>query len=128
MTKPYRVLFWMGVSVLATAAIAAFVLEPLRSAFLANPVFNALIVGVLLIGIIINFRQVGGLFIELRWIQEFRGSNPEAPLVTVPRLLAPMARMLAQREGREFTLSALSGRSLLESIRSRLEESRDVSH
>jgi hypothetical protein len=43
-----------------------------------------------------------------------------------PVLLAPMAAMLGERQDR-ITLSAMSTRSLLDSISSRLDESRDIS-
>jgi len=127
LSRPTNALFWMLVFLGAIVALAVFVQQPLRQAFLANPTFNAVIVAVLLIGILVNFRQVLALFREIRWIEAFRRSDPERPPPTTPRLLAPMARMLSQRERGQFSLSALSSRSLLDSIHLRLDESRDVS-
>lgn len=116
----------MLVFLAAVAAICVLVYRPLAEAFLANPAFNGLILGVLAVGIVLNFREVLGLYRESRWIDDFRRSDPEKPPEEMPRLLAPMARMLSRRSRGEFTLSPLSTRSLLDSIRSRLEESRDV--
>jgi hypothetical protein len=103
---------------------------PLADAFYANPVFNGIILVVFLGGIVINFRQVGTLSSEVAWINRFRGqktslfrrSAPEHP-----RLLAPLARMLGQHEKELLSLSPLSLRSLLDSVRLRLDESRDLS-
>ncbi len=116
----------MLVFLAAVAAVCAVVYRPLSDAFLANPAFNGVILGVLAVGIVLNFREVLGLYRESRWIDDFRRSDPEKPPEEMPRLLAPMARMLSRRSRGEFTLSPLSTRSLLDSIRSRLEESRDV--
>ncbi len=127
LSRPTNALFWMLLFLGAIAALVALVNQPLRQAFQANPTFNAVIVGVLLIGVLVNFRQVLALFREIRWINEFRRADPERPLSTTPKLLAPMARMLGQRERGQFSLSALSMRSLLDSIHLRLDEARDVS-
>ncbi|MDJ0655158.1 MAG: flagellar motor protein MotA [Xanthomonadales bacterium] len=127
MTRPNPALFWMTLFLGVLGAVVFLVREPLLQAFQANTAFNALIVGVLAVGILINYRQVLALFGEIRWIHEFRRKNPERPMETSPHLLAPMARMLAQREGGPLSLSALSLRSLLDSIRSRLDDSRDIS-
>lgn len=126
MTRPHKSLVWMLVFLAAVAAVCSLVYRPLAEAFLANPAFNGLILGVLAVGIALNFREVLSLYREARWIDEFRRSDPEQPPEEMPRLLAPMARMLSQRSRGQFTLSPLSTRSLLDSIRSRLEESRDV--
>lgn len=127
MSRPYRSLLWMMVFLAAVAVVVSIVHRPLIGAFHANPAFNGIILGVLAAGIILNFRQVGELFRETRWIDEFRRSDPEQPPPEMPRLLAPMASMLSRRSRGEFTLSPLSTRSLLDSIRMRLDESRDVS-
>lgn len=127
MTRPNSTLFWMSAFLLLVGAVAVFVFAPLREAFMANAAFNGLIVGVLVVGIAVNFRQVLALYGEARWIENFRRRDPERPPEDAPKLLAPMARMLSQRERGALSLSTLSARSLLDSIRARLEESRDIS-
>ena len=99
---------------------------PLRDAFLANAPLNGLILGVLLLGIIYNFRQVLQLYPEVAWIEMFRRNQTAISQSRPPKLLAPMATMLGERKG-HLRLSALSLRSLLDSISSRLDESRDIS-
>ncbi|MFZ0255344.1 MAG: flagellar motor protein MotA [Gammaproteobacteria bacterium] len=121
------VLISMLVFLAAVAMVCAALIEPLRTAFLANEVFNAMILGVLVVGIVINIRQVLNLKPELRWIENFRKSDFKAPSKSPPRLLAPMARILAGRSQEVFRLSAITMRSLLDGIRLRLDEHRDVS-
>lgn len=127
MSQPYRNLFWMIVFLAAVAALAVFLHDALWRAFQANAALNGLIVGVLLIGVVLNFREVLSLGRAGRWIETFRRSDPESPPEDTPRLLAPMARMLSRRRRESFSLSPVSLRSILDSIRSRLEENRDVS-
>ena len=126
MSQPQRVLIWM-LAVLAIIAMAAAALHaPLLRAFSATPVFNVVIVGVFLVGVLVNVIQVIRLQREVSWIEAYRRSNPERTLET-PVLLAPMARMLAQGERKPQTLSTASMRSILDSIHLRLEEQRDLS-
>tara|TARA_Y100001960_G_scaffold332674_1_gene434125 strand:- start:1301 stop:2437 length:1137 start_codon:yes stop_codon:yes gene_type:complete len=118
---------------LALGASACFVLiEPLNEFFSSNILLNGLIIGVLVLGIIYNFRQVVRLYPEVGWIEQYRQSLDVNFLPTIgpgklyePKLLSPMATMVKDRDS--LTLSALSMRSLLDSIASRLDESRDLS-
>jgi hypothetical protein len=83
---------------------------------------------VLLIGIVYIFRRVFVLKAEVRWIEAFRTSKPGFSLQAAPRLLAPVAAALGEQERRgRFMLPAMSARYLLDSISSRLDESRDIS-
>lgn len=125
--RPNQSVFWMLIFLAILAALVLFLFEPIRNAFVTNPAFNGLIVGALIIGALINFRQVFALYKEAAWTEELRRKDPERPMMRQTTLLAPMARMLAQRERGQFTLSTASLKSLLDSIRSRLDESRDVS-
>lgn len=125
--RPDRPLIIIGIFVAAVCVLVAFLLPPITDAFMANPVFNGLIVAILVIGLAVNVRQVIGLYGEVRWIDDFRRKDPERPPAEPTRLLRPMARMLGQRERARLSLSALSLRALLDSIRARLDESREVS-
>jgi hypothetical protein len=127
MSNPNHSLFWMAVYLIAVSAIVALLFVPLQSAFLANWGFNSLILGVLLIGVIINLRQVLVLHPEIAWIKHFRTGNIEL-LKEHPRLMKPLARHLHGRRKDRFRLSALSLRTLLDGIRARLDESREISH
>jgi hypothetical protein len=95
-------------------------------AFLANPGLNALIAGVLAIGIILAFRQVIRLYPEISWVNSFRISDPGLAVDRRPTLLAPMAAMLSHRSGR-MSISQQTMRHLLDSIATRLDEARDLS-
>lgn len=107
------------------AVLAAY--DPIIFAFKTNPWFNSLIVLVLLIGLGYNFLQVASLIKEIEWIEHFRSAKKVSLSGRVTPLLVPMARMLAQKTSDHLALSTLSMRSLLDSITSRLEESRDIS-
>src|SRR5262245_62314727 len=112
---------------LVLLGLLAFVLyRPIWQAFKANPGLNALIIGVLLIGIIMSFRQVLRLFPEIAWVNGFRLADPEMAKGRSPVLLAPMAAILGDRAGR-MAISPQIMRSLLDSIATRLDEARDTS-
>lgn len=96
------------------------------AAFLANPGLNGLIIGVLLIGILLSFRQVLRLFPEVAWVNGFRLADPGITVERSPTLLAPMAVMLGDRRG-GMALSTTVMRGILDSIANRLDEARDTS-
>ncbi len=126
MTRPRLFLVRMAGFLAAVAALAAILHEHLIHAFQANPVLNALILGVLALGVVYTVRQVLALSAEVEWLETFRRNRPGLAGLAQPRLLAPMAAMLAEKRER-FTLSAIAMRSLLDGIQSRLDESRELS-
>jgi hypothetical protein len=126
MTRPRRFLVRMILFLIAVGAMAAVLFLPLRDAFMTNAPLNGLILGVFLLGIIFNFRQILMLYPEVAWIESFRKNQAPLSAPRQPRLLAPMATMLGERRDR-LSLSALAMRSLLDGISSRLDESRDIS-
>lgn len=118
-----KIVVWMGLVLGVVLLVSALLYPALKSAFMANPVFNGTIIGVLLVGIAVNFRQVVALNPELAWLGARRtGVKGQAK----PQLLAPLARMLADREGR-LRISAMTTRSVLDGLRMRLDEHRDIS-
>lgn len=104
------------------------VLSPkLKTAFFTNPGLNSLIIFVLVLGVLYAFRQVLALGREVRWVNQFRRADPGiGTSIRPPELLAPMATMLGDRRGR-MQLNALSMRSILDSLGSRLDEQRETS-
>ena len=77
MTRPRKYLIRMILFVLAVMVLSGVLFLPLRDAFMANAPLNGLIVGVFLLGIIYNFRQVMMLYPEVAWIENFRqDANP----------------------------------------------------
>lgn len=127
MSNPRHSLFWMFVYLASVAGVCVLLFLPLRSAFLANWGFNSLILGVLLIGIGVNLRQVVVLGPEINWIKMFRTGEAGISVAQEPRLLKPLARHLSGRRKDRFRLSALSLRTILDGIRERLDEGREIS-
>ena len=81
--------------------LITFVLhKQIQVAFMANPGLNALIIGVLAIGIVLSFRQVLRLYPEIAWVNNFRLADPGLAVERAPVLLAPMAAILGSRVGR----------------------------
>ena len=74
---PYRLsaphIFLVRVIVfLVLCGFVAFILyRQILVAFMANPGLNGLIVGVLVLGILLAFRQVVRLFPEIRWMNDW---------------------------------------------------------
>jgi hypothetical protein len=125
MTRPERFLTRMILFLVVVGAVSGLLFPALRSAFLNNAPLNSVILAALLAGIAFIFRQVLMLRPEVAWLEQYQSGVAPASLQE-PVLLAPMARMLGERRGR-LTLSALSMRSLLDGIASRLDESRELS-
>jgi hypothetical protein len=126
MTRPQTFLIRMSVFAVAVIVLAALLFAPVQRAFSANLPLNGLILGVLILGVIYNFRQVILLYPEVAWIESFRKQSRRLSIPRAPKLLAPMATMLGERAD-SLSLSTLSMRSLLDGISSRLDESRDIS-
>jgi hypothetical protein len=131
MTRPHTYLIRMLLFLAAVAGLTGMLFDKLALAFANNPPLNGLIAAVLLAGIIWNLRQVIRLGPEVRWIEIFRLTPERAATAPPPTLLAPMASMLVARvdghENRRLTLSAAIVRGMLDSLSSRLDESRELS-
>ena len=126
MTRPERYL-WRMLGFLGGVALVAALLAPqLAAAFAANLVLNSVILVVLLVGVAWTLRQVLLLRPEVAWLENFRQPRIGAPAHPAPRLLGPMASMLAQRRSERLTLSAPAMRSVLDGIASRLDEEREI--
>ncbi len=127
MSNAQHTLFWMTFFLAVVALVGVLIHKPLISAFMANWVFNLMIVGVLLVGIGLAYRQVFVLFPELRWIAQFRTGHSGLSVVQEPRLLKPLARQLGEESKRDrFKLSTLSLRTVLDGIHSRMDEQREI--
>jgi hypothetical protein len=125
MSRPGRVLLWM-LSFLGLLGLAVVTLiEPLSEAFYSNPVFNAIIVGVFAVGVLVSFRQVASLSAEVGWVKRVRSRRKRG--ASQPRLLASLDKMFSDNGDAPVSLSPLSLRAVLDSVRLRLDESRDVS-
>jgi hypothetical protein len=126
LSSPRIFLVRMLVFLILCALIVVVLHKQIWAAFLANPGLNALIVGVLLVGIVLAFRQVIRLYPEVAWINSFRVADPGLAVDRPPVLLAPMAAILGDRVGR-MAMSSQLMRGILDSIATRLDEARDIS-
>src|ERR1700747_486249 len=129
LSSPRIFLVRMLVFLVLCALITVVLYKQIVAAFFANPGLNALICAVLLIGIILSFRQIIRLYPEVAWVNNFRIADPGLAIDRHPTLLAPMAAILgggAERTGR-ITISQQTMRHLLDSIAPRLDEARDIS-
>ena len=134
MTRPTTYLIRMLVF-LVLVIVAVGVLSPaLWDIFWHNPGLNGLILLVLAAGIAWNLRQVLRLTPEVAWLEHYQSAPNRLTGAPAARLLAPMARMLRPRDDngewpseRRLTLSSGAARSLLDSLASRLDESRELS-
>lgn len=121
--KPSVHLVHMLVFVFVVALLGAIMAPKIQSAFMANPGLNAVIGLTLLLGALYAFRTVWRLFPEVRWVNSFRLGEPND--MAMPTLLGPMATILADAT-RRTVLSPQTMRTLLDSLASRLDETRDV--
>ncbi|RAZ87346.1 flagellar motor protein MotA [Mesorhizobium hawassense] len=121
LSSPQVFLLTMMIFLIIVAFIAAILTRQISTAFSSNPGLNGLIVGVLGVGILLAFTQVGRLFREVRWVNSFRAGSES----TEPVLLAPMKAMISRSSSMAFSTSSM--RTMLDSIATRLDESRDTS-
>lgn len=121
LSSPQVFLLSMLVFLAIVAFIAAILARQISSAFTTNPGLNGLILGVLAVGILLAFVQVLRLFREIRWVNSFRAGSE----VVEPVLLAPMKALLSRSTS--MALSTSSMRTMLDSIATRLDETRDIS-
>ena len=118
----------MSAFLAAAAVVAAVLHQNILAAFANNPVLNALILVVLLIGIGYSYRQVFMISRESDWMLQWQRAlrTSAAPPRGKATLLAPMAKLLENRTARG-TISAPAMRSLLDGLASRLDETREIS-
>jgi hypothetical protein len=117
LTPPTIFLVRMAVFLILVGFVEMVLHKQLKTAFLANPGLNGLILGVELFGIVVALAQVARLYREIAWA----GGNSARE----PTLLAPMARILAARQNAPLTPPLL--RHVLDSLATRLDEARETS-
>lgn len=130
-SKPWRYVLRMVVFLGLIGFIGYILQNPIHQAFMANPALNGLMAGVLFIGVLLTFVQVIRLFREVNWVRYVQtqasatSQGSEKSRVKTPILLAPMASILEQEHGRA-SLSPAMLRTMLDSIASRLDETRET--
>jgi hypothetical protein len=123
LSSPHIFLVRMLVFLVLIGFLALILYLLIAVAFLANPGLNGLILGVLMIGIVLAIRQVARLFPEVRWVNALRTGT--AQRLRAPVLLAPVTLILGEGVARR-AISTLTLRAVLDSIGTRLDESREI--
>jgi hypothetical protein len=123
LSSPRIFLLRMLVFLILIGFIGLILYRQIGTAFMANPGLNGLIAGVLVIGILLGLRQVLRLFREIRWVNAL--PRHQAGQVKPPILLAPMAKLLGDKP-HGAPISTLTLRAILDSIGTRLDESRET--
>ena len=137
-----RMVLFLGFIAVGAVALGGRLAE----LFAANPTFNAIILLVLLFGVVLDLRRVLYLRREHSFLHSLQAEMESGTATTAtaslraattmdeateptdefqPRLLAGVATLLRARKGR--TISALSMRTLQDSIQARVNESHEIS-
>lgn len=124
-SQPVRQIISMLIALGLVGAGGYIAAKTLLSVFWTNPYLNTAILIVFVLGVLSCFAQVGQLMRSVGWIERFAKSQTSNTLVQVPSLLAPLATQLRSR-GARMQLSSSSGRSLLDSVASRIDEDREI--
>ena len=125
LTPPRIYLIRMAVFLVLAGFVAFILYRQIWEAFQANPGLNALIMGVMFIGIVLAIRQVWRLRPEVRWVNTLQRTEEGLVAPETPALLAPLAALLGNRPG-QSGFSVAATRSVLDSIGARLDESREI--
>ncbi len=125
-TQPLRPMLSMVV-ILILVGIGGFFLFPTISPiFLASPWLNGFITAVFVLGVFFAFAQLFTLMSSVSWIEGFALDRPGHEFVRAPRMLASLAALLSDSRARK-SITSTSSRSILDSVATRLDESRDIS-
>ncbi|MDZ7823102.1 MAG: MotA/TolQ/ExbB proton channel family protein [Ahrensia sp.] len=125
LSNPQVFLLSMVIFLVIVGFLAAILYRQISTAFVTNPGLNGLILGVLVVGVVLVFLQVIRLFREVSWVNSFKSGDTFIAARKEPVLLAPMRSLLSRQQS--VSISTMSMRSILDSIATRLDESRDTS-
>jgi hypothetical protein len=120
-----RYLGSMTIFLLAVAAIAVLLIGRLAGAFLANPLLNAVLIAVWLIGIAYIVLQTLRLSPEIKWMREVQRNRLAIKDIDPPPLLGALARLMESRTT-PMSLTPTALRAILDGIAVRLDESREI--
>ncbi|MCI4677849.1 MotA/TolQ/ExbB proton channel family protein [Rhodoblastus acidophilus] len=120
LSSPAIFLVRMAVFLILVGFVVVILHRPIRTAFMANPGLNSVIVAAAALGVFIAIGQVARLFREIAWVN----ARENGAAVKPPALLAPMARIVGT-EGKA-PLSPQILRLVLDSVATRLDESRET--
>lgn len=123
LSSPQVFLASMVIFLAISAFVSAILFRQIAKAFSANPGLNGLILGVMIVGILLAIYQVIRLFREVAWVNAYRSGDANAA-AKEPVLLAPMKALVSRQKASALSTSTM--RSILDSIATRLDESRDI--
>ncbi len=113
-------------AILAVVGAGAWVARRVIEGILfTNPLLNMAILGVFAIGVLSCFWQILVVGRSVGWIQGFTGQRPGVGAADAPLLLAPLASLMGSR-GPGTQISTSSQRSILDSVATRVDESREI--
>ena len=124
-SQPVRQIVFMVLVVALAGTGFYFAYPKLARVFAENPYLNTFILLVFAIGVIACFIQVITLIFSVSWIEDFAAHRPGHENSKAPSLLAPLASLLRSR-GARMQISSSSSRSILDSVATRIDESRDI--
>ncbi|MBF9046188.1 biopolymer transporter ExbB [Rhodobacterales bacterium LSUCC0031] len=124
-TRPIRQIVLMLLICAAVIAGGVVIWPAVQPVFLASPVLNGTIGIVFIIGVLACYMQVFQLFSSITWIEAIARNAPQDATERPPRLLAAMTG-IARVRGRTIQVTGPAARSILDSVGSRMEESRDI--
>lgn len=125
-TQPLRQVVTMAMIIVWVCVGGFFLFPTVAPIFLSSPWLNGFIVVVFVVGVLICFWQLRVLSSSVSWIEGFALDRPGHEFVKAPRLLASLAALLSDSRSRKSVASS-STRSILDSVSTRLDESRDIS-
>src|SRR5712672_1465233 len=85
LSSPRIFLVRMMVFLILAGLVVTVLYKQIIVAFMSNPGLNGLIIAVLVIGILLAFRQVIRLFAEVSWVNSFRLADPGRALARFAR-------------------------------------------
>ena len=124
LASPMVFLWSMLVFLALIGFVAAILSRQVQAAFVTNPGLNGLIAGVLGIGVLLALLQIIRLAREVKWVNAYREGSADFEAMRDPVLLAPMRALIGRR--RHLALSTQSMRAVLDSVATRLDETRDT--
>lgn len=124
-SQPIRQILTMVVVIGLVGTGAWLTYGPIIEIVESNIYLNGFILGVFFLGVFSCFFQVLGLISSVSWIEGFAMNRAGHEFVNAPRLLTSLATLLKSRKART-QISALSSRSILDSMATRLDETREI--
>lgn len=124
-SHPVRQIILMLIVLGLTGVLGYLAAPSVMPVFEANPYLNGFIALVFVIGVLACFGQVFSLINSVRWIENFAAEREGGDTANAPSLLAPLAALLRKR-GARTQIGTSSTQSILDSVATRIEETREI--